>query len=132
MVRKRSNVPQYLYLGLSSIFFICLIVQVFLAGLATFDSAAYWLMHTTFVHLFGFNLLIFMLFFAFIGKMPKWTYWHIFGLLTLVFMMYFTANMQLNWIGSLHPVLAILLIMISYLNVKKAWYKLNSEKKGEN
>ncbi|MFD2044192.1 DUF6220 domain-containing protein [Ornithinibacillus salinisoli] len=131
-VRKSNSISRYIYFGLTIIFFTCLILQVLFVGLALFDSSVHWLKHITLVHLFGFNIPVFMLLFAFLGRMPRWSYWYILGLLGLVFAMYFTANMTISWIGSLHPVIAILLIEISFMNVVRTWKWLKRVKqKGE-
>ncbi|MUK89402.1 hypothetical protein GMD78_13620 [Ornithinibacillus sp. L9] len=132
-MKKAIKISQYLYVGLAIIFFLCLMLQVLLAGLAIFESAGYWLKHVTLIHLFGFNAPVFMLLFAYLGDLPRFVYWHLFSLLVLVFLMYFTANMQVSWIGSLHPVIAMILIAVAYRNIAVTmnWLKQTDIQKGE-
>ncbi|GAA0609377.1 hypothetical protein GCM10009001_28530 [Virgibacillus siamensis] len=77
----------------------------------------------TFVHLFGFNIPIFMLGFAFIGASPRWAYWQLLGILISIFLMYFTANISahLPWFGAMHPVFGVLLFVLSCTMVSKTW-----------
>ena len=94
-------------------------LQLFFAGLATFGNPEYWLNHVSFVHWFGLNLPVFLLIFAWIGALPRGAYWQVLGLVGFVFAMYFTANMtsQAQWVGALHPVIAILLTALSWFHV---------------
>ncbi|MFC5465174.1 DUF6220 domain-containing protein [Lederbergia graminis] len=132
MVSKGNQFGRIIYFILLSVFFLTVVTQFFLAGLAIFVDPINWSRHTTLIHLVGFNIPLFLLLFAFIGKLPRWAYWNIFGLLVGVFGMYFTANItaSIRWLGALHPVLAILLFIISYQGIKKT-IKLMFIKKGE-
>jgi hypothetical protein len=111
------------FLVLAVIFALCIVTQIFLAGLATFVHPLNWARHSTLVHIFGFNIPIFMLVTAFIGSMARLAYWQIFGLLVLVFSMYFTANFTsvVPWISAAHPVIAMLLFVLSFNIVIKTW-----------
>jgi uncharacterized membrane protein YhaH (DUF805 family) len=125
------------YLVLAIIFTICIVVQVFLAGLATFVNPINWANHSALIHAFGFSIPIFMLVFAFVGNMPRFAYWQIFGMLGLVFAMYFTANITsaLPWAAAAHPVIAMLLFILSLVIVSKMWrfiFNKKNSKQGEN
>ncbi|MCJ7840091.1 DUF6220 domain-containing protein [Lederbergia sp. NSJ-179] len=102
-------------------FYIFIMVQIFYAGWAIFVEASAWSKHMMFIHLFGFNLPIFMLIIAWIGKMPRWSYGHVIGLMGWVFVMYFTGNMRGNLpiMAALHPIMAMLLSMHSSVLVWK-------------
>lgn len=134
-IQKRVKVGRIIYLILAMLFTLCILVQLYLAGMAIFMNPAAWLRHMMFVHLFGFNLPIFMLLFAFVGALPRWAYWQLFGILVSIFLMYFTANMRtaFPWIGPLHVVIAISLFGLSCLIVIKAWNLLfhKNKKKGK-
>ncbi|WP_404450996.1 DUF6220 domain-containing protein [Virgibacillus necropolis] len=121
--KTRIRVGRILYLILAILFALCITAQIFIAGLATFVNPINWMKHTTFVHLFGFNLPILMLVFAFVGALPRWAYWQLLGLLGLIFTMYFSANMSavLPWISALHPLIAVLLFILSCAIVLKTW-----------
>ncbi len=105
-----------LFLVLAMLFAAAITVQIFLAGAAIFIHPSHWQNHTMFVHLFGFNLPVIMLLVAFFAKTPRWAYWYIFSMLLGVFMMYFTANITSNlpWLGAIHPVIAVFLVLVSY------------------
>ncbi|WP_188455967.1 DUF6220 domain-containing protein [Virgibacillus oceani] len=130
----KIGVGRTIYLLLAILFTCSVVLQFFLAGAATFVSPLNWMRHTTFIHLFGFNIPIFMLLFAFIGGLPRWAYWQVFGLLVLIFSMYFTANMiaDFPWIGAVHPVIAALLFFQSCVMVSQSWKFIFNKGEGEN
>ena len=118
-----KKISRVIYLILCVLFASGVIMQVILAGMAIFINGLHWAQHSTLIHLFGFNIPIFMLIAAFLGKMPRWAYWHVFGLLFLIFLMYFTANITGTFpiVAALHPVIAMALFMFSLWMVFKAW-----------
>jgi hypothetical protein len=134
---KRIQFGRFSYSLLAIIFAVCIVTQIFLAGLATFVHPMNWAKHSTLVHIFGFNIPIFMLFTAFIGSMPRWAYYQIGGLLGLIFAMYLTANFTaiVPWIAAAHPVIAMLLFVLAFIIVLKTWrlvFNQNKKLKGEN
>lgn len=125
-----KKISRTIFLVLAIIFALSIAAQIFLAGMATFISPAHWLKHVTFVHLFGFNVPIFMLIFAFLGKLPRWAYWHLFGIFVSIFLMYFTANITatLPWAGAMHPLIAVILFILACSIIKKMWVFIFTEK----
>jgi hypothetical protein len=121
--KQRIRIGRLVYLVLAIIFALSVTTQFFLAGMAVFISPVNWVKHMTFVHLFGFNIPIFMLVAAFIGALPRWAYWQLLGILISVFLMYFTANITgvSSWFGAMHPVIAILLFILSCTTVLGIW-----------
>ena len=117
ITRIRSG--RIIFLALTTLFTTCILVQVYLAGMAIFSTPGAWVKHTMFVHLFGFNLPVLMVIFALVGSMPRWAYWKLFGILVSTFLMYFTAHMP--WLGPIHPVLALLLFVLSCSIIIKTW-----------
>jgi len=135
-LNQRVRISRIVYLVLAIIFALCVVTQIFLSGMAIFISPANWMKHMTFVHLFGFNIPIFMLVFAFIGALPRWAYWQLLGILISIFLMYFTANISANlpWFGAMHPVFGVLLFVLSYTMVSKTWkfiFDNKNNQKGE-
>lgn len=132
--KTRVRVGRGVYFTLSAIFAMCVIVQVFLAGMGTFVNPAHWSQHVTFIHLFGFNLPLFMLLAAFVGSLPRWAYWQLFAVLILIFAMYFTANMTslAAWLGAMHPVIALLLTAVACSNVLKSGGTIFKKQEGGN
>ena len=57
----RIRVGRIIYFILASLFALCTMAQFFFAGSAIFMDPVEWRKHVTFVHLFGFNIPIFML-----------------------------------------------------------------------
>lgn len=131
MNTTRIRVGRNGYFILASLFALCIIIQFFFAGTAIFMYPVDWQKHVMFVHLFGFNLPIFMLLFAFIGRLPRLAYWQTFGILAGIFFMYFTANIrgQFPWAATLHPVFGILLFLLSSYTVVKSWQSIYNNKK---
>lgn len=129
----RIRVGRIIYLTLAIIFTLCIIAQVFFAGMAIFLYPVDWTKHMMFVHLFGFNLPILMLIVAYVGAFPRWAYWQLFGILIAIFLMYFTANIgaALSWLGTIHPVIAIMLFVLSCSIVSKTWKLIFKHKKSE-
>lgn len=130
----RICVGRIIYFTLAIVFTLCIIAQVFFAGMAIFLNTGAWMKHIMFVHLFGFNVPFLMFIFAVIGAMPRWAYWQLFGVLVSIFLMYFTANIKviLPWMGALHPVIGILLFVLSYSIVLKSWNLIMEHQKGKN
>lgn len=129
----RVRVGRIIYFILAVIFTLCIIAQVLFAGMAIFLYTVDWSQHMMFAHLFGFNLPILMLIFVFIGSMPRWAYWQLFGVFVAIFLMYFTANITANipWLGSVHPIIAMLLFVQSYLIVSKTWSLISKNQQSE-
>ncbi|MBB6673499.1 DUF6220 domain-containing protein [Cohnella nanjingensis] len=90
---------------LSWVLLICIIVQVFLAGMALFDNSEAWKWHRTFVHWFEYiSIILFIL--GWIGKLSRKLIWGSLGLFVLFNIQYYTAH---GFVGALHPVLALAL-----------------------
>jgi hypothetical protein len=96
------------------VFLLCVIVQVFLAGLAVFVTPVHWAQHTRFVHIFEFVPLLMLLLSA-VGRLPVRLRWLSVALFALVFVQYFTANIgaYLPFVSALHPVVALILFWLS-------------------
>ncbi|MDM5327205.1 DUF6220 domain-containing protein [Neobacillus sp. CF12] len=121
-VSTRFKVSGVSFALLSILFLICILVQVFFAGLAIFVNPANWTKHTGFIHLFEF-IPVLMFIIAFVGKLPRWVIGHSAALFGVIFVMYFTANITpvLPWAAALHPVMAFVLFWMSVKSVPKVW-----------
>ncbi|OZB92339.1 DUF6220 domain-containing protein [Paenibacillus sp. XY044] len=90
---------------LSWILIICIVVQVYLAGMALFGNTEVWKWHRTFVHMFEYiSVLLFIL--GLIGKVSWKMTWGSLGLFLLFNIQYYTAH---GIAGALHPVFALVL-----------------------
>mgnify|MGYP001207951336 CR=1 FL=1 len=129
----RLRYARFIYLLLTAAFAACVFVQIYIAGIAIFADVSAWMKHMTFVHIFGFNLPLFMLVFAILGRMPRWSYWQIFGVFLSIFLMYFTANFKsvVPFVGPMHVIFAIVLLVLSCFIVKNSWTFIFSQNKSE-
>ncbi len=120
---KTIRISRIVFLLLAAAFAACVFVQIYIAGAAIFIEASAWVKHIQFVHLFGFNLPIFMLIFALLGRMPRWAYWQMFGVFLSIFLMYFTANFNsvAPAAGPFHVIFAVMLMGLSSFIVIKTW-----------
>ncbi|QQK81919.1 hypothetical protein HUG20_09005 [Salicibibacter cibi] len=132
-MNQSVRIGRIVYLVLAIIFALSIATQILFAGMAIFINPVNWMKHMIFVHLFGFNIPIFMLAFAFIGALPRWAYGQLFGTLILMFFMYFTANMTtiLPWFGAMHPLFGVLLVVLSCTMVLKIWKFTFDHKKNQ-
>ncbi|MDB5054090.1 MAG: hypothetical protein JWM44_2140 [Bacilli bacterium] len=106
---------------LALIFAACIIVQVFLAGLAVFVNKDDWGPHTSFIHVFEF-VPILMFAVSFIGRVPSRIRWNSLGLFIMIILQYITAKaLSGMWLAALHPVIAIFLFWNALTIVKQSW-----------
>ncbi len=96
---------------LAWIFAACVVIQVFIAGLAVFADPARWAWHRAFVHTFEFLPLI-MLALAFVGRLPTRIRWLIAATYGLFWVQYATAGIG-GVAGAFHPVNALLLFWVA-------------------
>lgn len=123
MNQKNFLIGRRIFFILACLYTLCIFAQIFIAGMAVFVDGTNWMRHTIFVHIFGFNLPVFMLIIAFFSSLPRWGYWHLLAIFVSTFFMYFTANITVAWpvLGALHPVLAIIMAGIACSLVIKTW-----------
>lgn len=102
---SRVRVCRATYSILALVLFICIVVQVYLAGMALFGNSEAWKWHRTFVHMFEyFSVVLFIL--GIVGKLSRRMIWGSLGLFLLFNIQYYTAH---GIAGALHPVLALVL-----------------------
>lgn len=105
MEPSRVKNCRWAYFIFSWVLVICIIIQVFLAGMALFDNPVAWGWHRTFVHMFQYiSILLFIL--GILGKLSWKMIWGSLGLFALFNIQYYTAH---GIAGALHPVLALVL-----------------------
>ena len=108
---EKTNLPvwvRYSQIGFSIlawILLICIVIQVYLAGMAIFENPVNWGRHRTFVHMFEYiTVLMFVL--GFIGRLPRKMVWGSLGVFAIFNIQYYTAH---GFAGALHPVLSLIL-----------------------
>ncbi|WP_193556098.1 DUF6220 domain-containing protein [Paenibacillus ginsengarvi] len=92
------------------IFAICIMIQVFLAGLAVFWSPAQWASHTGFARLL-ILVSILLLALSFIARLPLSLRMRSAGLFGIIILIAVSAKLPsgIGYLSALHPVLALLL-----------------------
>ena len=129
---KWTRMPAYaragglLYALLASVFFACVCVQVFFAGMGAFGAD--WSWHLTFVHLLE-PLPLLMTPMAFVGRLPWALRLLPIGLLVLIGAQYALANTTVP-AAALHPVNALVIFWVSLHVARRAWATLARRKKG--
>jgi Family of unknown function (DUF6220) len=117
----RLSVPVRLarigYAVLSSVFVICVLVQVFFAGMGAFGAD--WSLHLTFAHFLGLPPLL-MAPMAFIGRLSWGSRLLPLGLLVLIGVQYAFADAVVP-AAALHPVNALLILCVSLFTARRAW-----------
>jgi len=101
------------------IFLACIVVQVFIAGLATFSDTSNWGIHRSFVKCFALiPLLMFLL--TFVSGVKGTKRWLSLGLFALVVFQFLTIQVfsSTGLIAALHPVAAMLLFWGSVITVR--------------
>ncbi|WP_248924028.1 DUF6220 domain-containing protein [Paenibacillus hamazuiensis] len=121
---SRYKLWRILYQGLAAVFFVCVVVQIFFAGMAVFTSPSYWQYHLVFVRMFELFPIL-MLVCAFAGKMSKALRWMCVAIFVLIYAQYFTAHFP--GAGAFHPVIAAVLFWVSLSAVARARRSISSE-----
>ena len=108
----RKRYSRIVFAGLAWMLVVCVLVQVFLAGLIVFESGEYIEDHTTFVHVFEFVPWI-MLLIVFIGGLGRSLAIHAFVIGILIGLQYAFAEAENGTVGALHAVNALLIFWLT-------------------
>ena len=114
------------YALLSSGFVVCILVQVFFAGMGAFGAD--WSYHVTFVHLLE-PLPMLMIPVAFVGRLSWGLRLLPLGLIVLIGAQYALANTAVP-AAALHPVNALLILLIGLFMAGRAWTAVAGHRKG--
>ncbi|WP_079525937.1 DUF6220 domain-containing protein [Halobacillus hunanensis] len=119
---KGTKKRQKIFAVITGVFSACIVVQIFIAGLAIFDTPLHWGVHRFFVHLFD-KLALLILGLSFVCKMPTSIRWQSGAMVLLIYLMYFSANVGalVSWGAALHPVFAMLLFSLSVYCTVQSW-----------
>lgn len=108
----RKRYSRIVFAVLAWVLVVCVLVQVFLAGLIVFESGEYIEDHQTFVHVFEFVPWI-MLLIVFIGGLGRSLAIHSFVLGILIGLQYAFAEAENGMVGALHAVNALLIFWLA-------------------
>lgn len=102
------------------IFAICILIQVFLAGLALFWNSAQWASHTGFAKLLIIVSIV-ILVISFIARLPLSLRLRSAGLLGIIILIAVSAKLPsgIGYLSALHPVLALMLFFGTMSLVRK-------------
>ena len=108
------------FMLLARIFAVLILIQVFLAGLATFWNAEQWASHAGFSRLLIVPPLL-MLIASFIARLPRSFRLSSAGLIGMFILMAVTAKLSsaAGFVSALHPVLALMMFMGAVSNVRR-------------
>jgi hypothetical protein len=116
----RLRVVRFIYGVLAFVYFVCVILQVFFAGLAVFVNHDYLQLHRVFANYFEMlSLLMFLL--SFIGRIRGGLRWWPLSLLALTSLQHMTIQAFTGILPALHTVDALLLFAISMHLMKRSW-----------
>jgi hypothetical protein len=106
---------------LARVFAVCIVVQLFLAGLAVFVGAGHWASHRNFAHYITF-LPIVMILLSFIARLPVSIRLQSIRLFGLIIAEYITAvlSSKIGFLSALHPVIALVLFLSAMSIAKQA------------
>lgn len=107
---------------LAVIYAVCVAIQVFFAGVATFVDPLKWQLHRNFVRVIEFIPII-MLVFGFMGRLSKSLRWQSAGLFLFIILMCATANIarSVPITGAFHPVVALAMFWLAIVIIRPAW-----------
>jgi hypothetical protein len=115
------------YVLFAGLFVVCVLIQVYIAGMAVFVNPEQWSLHTAFIHVFEF-LPIIMLVLAFAGQLPRRLKWLPVGLVLLIGIQYATAEgFSDSLVAAIHPVNALAIFWVGMITTRKAWQTLSSQ-----
>lgn len=114
---SRVRFGRLAYSILAIVLLICIVLQVYLAGMALFGDSEFWKWHRSFVPMFG-SIPVILFILGIIGKLNRKMIWGSLGMFVLISFQYITA---LHLAGALHPVLALALFLAALTLVRGSY-----------
>ncbi|MFJ5714523.1 DUF6220 domain-containing protein [Neobacillus sp. NPDC093127] len=111
---------RFIYGLLAAGYLVCIILQVFFAGMGLFVDSDNWQMHRVFANYFEFGaILMFLL--SFFGRIRGGLRWLPLGLFVLTSLQHMTIRTFSGSFRALHTIDALLLFWISIYLMKRSW-----------
>ncbi len=114
-----AHTTRVLFVIVAYLLALCILIQVFLAGLSVFASPTYWTFHKTFVVYFEFLPLLLMIL-AVLGRTRHALVW--FGLLlqAQIVLQYVFVYLPISVVAALHPVNAVIMFWLTIFVARRA------------
>jgi hypothetical protein len=122
----RVRWARYGYVLFAGIFVVCVLIQVYIAGMAVFIDPANWDLHTTFIHVFELIPAI-LLVLALLGKLSYILKLLPIVLFSLILVQYAIAHRFGSLVGAIHPVNALVIFWIGIITTRMAWRTLSEQ-----
>lgn len=119
----RSTIVPWLFLVVSAIFLLCVVVQLFLAGLGVFDGYRNFETHREFGYSFGWLTLV-MLVLALVGRLPRRQVLVVVGII-LAFALQsvlIALRADMPTVAALHPLNGVLVLLLTVEVTRFAWH----------
>ena len=107
-----NRTMRILYSVFAWLFALCLLIQVFLAGLSIFVSASLISLHVSFVHLFEFVPLL-LLIFSLLARFPRVIPWLSLLLIVQIASQYALIQIPVPYLAAFHPVNAVIMFWVT-------------------
>lgn len=128
-----NRVVRFVYAVLAWITWLCIVVQVFLAGLGTFADSADWKLHATFATYFEYVPVV-MFLLSFFGGIRGGLRWIGLALYALITFQHMSVRVfsGIGALAAMHTVVALALFLGSWYAVKRssAWLRRESAQAG--
>jgi mercuric ion transport protein len=120
------------YLVVASLFVLCVLLQVFLAGVSIFVSSSWWEVHKRFGESFGY-LTILLLLLAIVGRAKRSVIWLTVLLVVLYGLQYtfieLPGRLGVPLLSALHPVNALIIFWLAVTLGRSVWQRLRNSGK---
>ena len=120
MTSRRVTGARYGYFIAAVLFFIGVLAQTYIAGMAVFIDPSHWELHTTFVHLIE-VLFIPLFIFGFVGQFSRLLKGASIVLFLLIGIQYMTAEAFGSLVAAIHPVNAVVIAFVTLWMAKESW-----------
>jgi len=129
---SRVRIGRILFVLVSWLFLLCVLAQVFIAGMAVFSDPGTWSVHVSFVRTFSLLPLV-MFLLTFLAGLTGRARWISLGLFGLVVLQYLTAQAfsSVGGIAALHPIIALLIFWGAVETVKRRSLPVATPMNGE-
>lgn len=107
-----AHITRVLFIIFAYLLALCILIQVFLAGLSIFSSPTYWAFHKTFVVYFEFLPLLLMIL-ALLGRTRHALVWFSLLLQAQIVLQYVFVYLPISVVAALHPVNAVIMFWLT-------------------